>query len=132
MVGVGVVVWRGDEVLLIKRGKPPRAGCWSLPGGRQKLGETAREAGAREVLEETGVRVAIGDLIDVVDSITRDADGRVRLQYTLVDFQAHWLAGEPAAASDAADARWVHRDDLADYGLWEETLRVIACSARGR
>ena len=52
MVGVGVVVWRGDELLLIQRGKPPREGAWSLPGGRQKLGETTREAGRREVMEE--------------------------------------------------------------------------------
>ena len=132
MVGVGVVVWRGDEVLLIKRGKPPRAGSWSLPGGRQKLGETTRDAGAREVMEETGVEVLIEGLVDVVDSITRDEHGRVRLHYTLVDFRARWVSGEPSAATDAADARWVHADDLGAYGLWHETLRVIRCSARQR
>lgn len=132
MVGVGVVVWRGDEVLLIKRGKPPRAGSWSLPGGRQKLGETTRDAGVREVMEETGVEVCIEGLVDVVDSITRDEHGRVRLHYTLVDFRARWVSGEPSAATDAADARWVHADDLGAYGLWHETLRVIRCSARRR
>ncbi len=132
MVGVGVVVWRGDEVLLIKRGKPPRAGSWSLPGGRQKLGETTRDAGVREVMEETGVEVRIEGLVDVVDSITRDEHGRVRLHYTLVDFRARWVSGEPSAATDAADARWVHADDLAAYGLWHETLRVIRCSAHRR
>ena len=132
MVGVGVVVWRGDEVLLIKRGKPPRAGSWSLPGGRQKLGETTRDAGVREVMEETGVEVRIEGLVDVVDSITRDEHGRVRLHYTLVDFRARWVSGEPSAATDAADARWVHADDLGAYGLWHETLRVIRCSARQR
>ena len=83
MVGVGVVVWKDEEVLLIQRGKPPRVGSWSLPGGRQELGETTREAGVREVLEETGLSVEIKDLIDVVDSINHDDDGRVRLQYYL-------------------------------------------------
>ena len=132
MVGVGVVVWKDEKVLLIQRGKPPRAGSWSLPGGRQELGETTREAGRREVLEETGLDVEIKGLIDVVDTINRDTDGRVRMQYTLVDYWAEWLAGEPAASTDAADARWVHPQELADYNLWDETLRVIALSSKAR
>lgn len=132
MVGVGVVVWRGDEVLLIQRGKPPRAGSWSLPGGRQKLGETTREAGIREVKEETCVDIEIRGLLDVVDSITRDDDGRVRLQYTLVDYWGEWVAGEPHGATDAMDARFVHPADLPQYNLWSETLRVIELSAQKR
>lgn len=132
MVGVGVVVWKGDMVLLIQRGKPPRAGAWSLPGGRQELGETTREAGRREVLEETGLEVEIKGLIDVVDSINRDPDGRVRMQYTLVDYWAEWLAGEPSASTDAADARWVHPENLPEYNLWDETLRIIALSSKAR
>ena len=92
-VGVGVVVWRGDNVLLIQRGKPPRIGAWSLPGGAQELGETVRETAVREVREETGVEIDVTHLIDVVDTITRDKDGRVRLQYTLVDFAAEWRLG---------------------------------------
>ena len=132
MVGVGVVVWKDETVLLIQRGKPPRAGAWSLPGGRQELGETTREAGVREVLEETGIRIEIKDLIDVVDTINRDDSGRVRMQYTLVDYWAEWKSGEPTASTDAADARWVHPEDLPDYNLWDETLRVIHVSAKSR
>jgi ADP-ribose pyrophosphatase YjhB (NUDIX family) len=132
MVGVGVVVWRGEEVLLIQRGKPPRAGTWSLPGGRQELGETTREAGRREVLEETGLEVEIIHLIDVVDSISRDREDRVRMQYTLVDYGAEWVSGTAVAGSDAADTRWVHPNDLGDYDLWSETLRVIDLSASRR
>ena len=132
MVGVGVVVWKDETVLLIQRGKPPRAGAWSLPGGRQELGETTREAGMREVLEETGIKIEIKDLIDVVDTINRDDSGRVRMQYTLVDYWAEWKSGEPTASTDAADARWVHPEDLPDYNLWDETLRVIHLSAKSR
>jgi len=132
MVGVGVVVWRGPEVLLIQRGKPPRMGAWSLPGGMQELGETVRETAAREVREETGVEIAVTRLIDVVDTVTRDDDGRVRLHYTLVDFAAEWVSGEAVAGSDAAGARWFRRDALEPLKLWSETLRVIEESAAKR
>ncbi len=132
MVGVGVVVWRGPELLLIQRGKPPRMGSWSLPGGMQELGETVRETAVREVREETGLEIDLTHLIDVVDTITRDEDGRVRLQYTLVDFAAEWRSGEPVAGDDAAGAQWIHPDDLGPLKLWTETLRIIEMSAAKR
>lgn len=130
MVGVGIVCFRGDDVLLIKRGKPPRAGSWSLPGGRQKLGETVRECALRELVQETGVEATIGALADVVDSMTRDAEGGLQYHYTLVDFRADWMSGEPRGGGDAADARWFTPSELAELELWEETRRVIEL-ARG-
>jgi len=125
-VGVGVVVFRDDRVLLIQRGKPPRLGQWSLPGGAQELGETVSEAGRREVLEETGIAIAVGGLVDVVDSIRLDGDGRVQQHYTLVDLWGEWTAGEPVAGDDAMDARWVPLAGLAAYELWSETVRIVA------
>jgi len=130
IAGVGIVCFQGDDVLLIKRGKPPRAGGWSLPGGRQKLGETVRECALRELVEETGVEAAIGPLVDVVDSMTRDGEGGLEYHYTLVDFRADWISGEPRAGSDAADARWFAPDELMDLDLWTETVRIIGV-ARG-
>ncbi len=129
LVGVGVVVCKGDQVLLVRRAKAPRRGQWSLPGGAQKLGETVRQAAIREVREETGLEVALTTLLDAVDSISRDAAGRVHYHYTLVDFAAEWRAGEPTAGGDAAEACWVARGDLDRYELWEETVRVIGLSA---
>jgi 8-oxo-dGTP diphosphatase len=125
LVGVGIICFKGSNVLLIKRGKPPRAGSWSLPGGRQKLGETVRECALRELVQETGVEAEIGALVDVVDSITRDAEGALQYHYTLVDFRADWIAGEPRAGGDAADARWFTRSELVELELWAETRRVI-------
>ena len=130
-VGVGVVVWRGDEVLLVKRGQAPAAGTWSIPGGLQQTGETVAQAAAREVREEAGIEIALGAQIAVVDSIRHDAAGGVLYHYTLVDFVAAWAAGEPVAGDDAAEARWVAHDRLAEYGLWAETARVIGL-ARAR
>lgn len=124
-VGVGVVVTKGCRVLMIRRGKPPRQGQWSLPGGVQELGETVRETAVREVFEETGIEIALGPIADVVDSITRDDDGRVLHHYTLVDFAATWVAGEPRAGDDAIDARWFTLAELEAETLWPETLRLI-------
>ena len=129
IVGVGVVVFRGDEVLLIKRGKPPVSDRWSIPGGAQEVGETVREAALREVAEETGIEIDIVGLIDVVDGITRDAGGRAKYHYTLVDFAALWRSGEARAASDAAATRWIGHDALSEVALWDETRRIVARAA---
>jgi ADP-ribose pyrophosphatase YjhB (NUDIX family) len=125
LVGVGVVVIKDGRVLLIRRGKPPRAGAWSLPGGRQRLGETVREAARRELREETGVEAAVTVLLDVVDSITRDDGGAIAYHYTLVDFLADWRSGEARAGGDAAEVIWADPQDLAPFELWDETLRLI-------
>ncbi len=124
-VGVGIVVFRDDEVLLVERTKPPIRNRWSIPGGAQEIGETVREAASRELMEETGLEADVIGLIDVVDGITRDEDSRVQFHYTLVDFAAEWRSGEAAAADDVAAVRWVPLADLDALGLWTETLRII-------
>ena len=124
-VGVGVVVMRGDHVLLIKRGKAPRLGEWSIPGGTQELGETVRETAVLEIMEETGVEIANLKLLDVVDAFGRHPDGSLRTQWTLVDFSADWITGEPRPGGDAAAAKWVALTDVESYGLWSETVRII-------
>ena len=126
-VGVGLVVFRGDEVLLVERTKPPIRNRWSIPGGAQEIGETVHEAALRELMEETGLEADVIGLIDVVDSITRDQDSRVQFHYTLVDFAAEWRSGEAAAADDVAAVRWVPLADLEAMGLWTETIRIIRC-----
>jgi len=132
MVGCGVIVWKGRRVLLVRRGAPPRVGEWSLPGGGQELGEKIRETAAREVLEETGCAARIETLVDVVDTVIRDGEGRIEYQYTLVDFDGVWLSGDPVAGEDAADATWADVDDLDRFSLWRETVRVIRLSATRR
>lgn len=130
VVGVGAVIWRGGEVLLIRRGKPPMLGEWSLPGGSQMLGETVFDCARREVLEETGVTAEILGLVDVVDAIRRDAAGAVQYHYTLVDVAGRWIAGEPRAGDDAMEAAFLPLSALPGLGLWQETERVIRASRR--
>ncbi|MEO1250456.1 MAG: NUDIX hydrolase [Pseudomonadota bacterium] len=124
LIGVGVVVWRGDKVLLVKRGKPPRKGSWGLPGGRQEWGETVFQAAQREVMEETGLTIEPLDYLTVVDGITHGADGEIDFHYTLVEVLARWISGEAVAADDADDVRWADPDRL-EMLDWDKTREVI-------
>lgn len=122
---VGVVCLRGDEVLLIRRGKPPRMGQWSLPGGRIEPGERATDAALRELMEETGVTARITSLLDVVDGIFPEADRH----YVLIDYAAEWLSGEPVAGDDALEARFIPLAEAEALIDWSETRRMIALAA---
>lgn len=119
----GVVCLRGGEVLLIRRGKPPRMGQWSIPGGRMEMGETAAQAALRELVEETGVTAELAGLIDVVDHFGETS------QMVLIDYAARWTAGEPVAGDDAADARFYPLAEALDLVGWSETRRVIVEAA---
>jgi 8-oxo-dGTP diphosphatase len=125
---VGVVCLRGDSVLLIRRGTPPRQGEWSLPGGRIEPGERAVDAALRELREETGVEAEITGLIDVVDGLFPEA-GR---HYVLIDYAARWVSGEPVAGDDALEARFVALDEVESLIEWSETRRIIRMAVAGR
>ena len=126
IVGVGTVVLDGNMVLMVQRGKPPRQGSWSLPGGAQELGETIHEAARREVREETGLEIEILGLIDVVDSVRPDADDKIEYHYTLIDLAGHAVGGILMAGGDAQDCRWFTRPEIDAMDIWSETKRIIA------
>jgi 8-oxo-dGTP diphosphatase len=132
VIGVGIVVWHGERVLLVQRGRPPRVGQWSLPGGAQELGETLADAARREVREETGLVVELGDVIATVDLIERDPDGRVRYHYALIDYTAEARESVLCPGDDAAAAAWFELDQIEGLGLWSETLRIIELARVGR
>lgn len=131
LVGVGAMVWKGDHFLLIRRGHPPRQGSWTLPGGRQELGESVEQAAVRETLEETGVEIRVLDLLAVVDLID-DADADPRYHYTVIDLEAEWLAGEPVAGDDADAVLWADPGRIDDYRLSAAMLRVVALGVEKR
>jgi len=111
-------------VLLIRRGRPPLQGSWSLPGGRIEWGERAAQAALRELREETGVEAELLGLIDVVDGLfDGPADGA--RHYVLIDYAARWIELEPAPGDDASEAAFFPMEVLARLALWSETVRVI-------
>jgi mutator protein MutT len=125
LVGVGGIVVARERVLLVRRAREPLRGKWSLPGGMVEVGETLAEAVRREIAEETGLTVRVGSIVKVLDRITRDEQKRVQFHYVLVDFLCRVEGGKLRAASDVSEARWVRREELAQYGLRPETLRII-------
>lgn len=121
-----MVCLRGEEVLLIRRGTPPKLGEWSIPGGRIEPGEPAKLAALRELTEETSVEAELVGLVDVVDAVFHNRAGDlITRHYVLVDFVARWRAGEPVAGDDAAEARFFHQSELGSIELWSETRRII-------
>ncbi len=117
--GVGVVVWRDDQVLLIKRGKAPFKGQWSIPGGTLEFGESLHSAALRELKEETAVEANIVGLIDVYESLSQTG------HYVMIDYVARWTAGEPIAGDDAADARFFTFDEAVAALKWDTARRAL-------
>lgn len=113
VLAVGVVITdEAGRVVLVKRGKEPQRGRWTVPGGSVEPGESLQEAAAREALEETGLGVQIGR--ELWDLLSPTADGRM---FEIHDFAATVTRGELRAGDDAADARWVRVDELDDMDL---------------
>ena len=126
---VGTACFRGDDVLLIRRGTKPLAGDWSIPGGRLEFGERTADGALRELHEETGITARLVGLVDVVDAIfTSRQSGETHRHYVLFDYAAIWQAGDPVAGDDADHAEWISPDRLDGLGLWSETLRIIAAA----
>jgi mutator protein MutT len=124
-LGVGAVVFRDKGVLLIKRGTPPNFGAWIFPGGLVELGEPIQDALVREVQEETGWTVRVGELVKLLDYIERDGSSRVRYHYIIADYLCEYVGGELQAGSDVAEVEVVPIDRLSEYDLSREALEVI-------
>jgi ADP-ribose pyrophosphatase YjhB (NUDIX family) len=125
VLGVGGVVFNNDHVLLVRRGKEPGYGKWSIPGGAIELGETLKEGLLREIMEETGLQVEVGGMVEVVEWVNRDENHRIKYHYVLIDFWCRCLSVEINPSSDALDARWVLFSEISNYDLPLVTLEVI-------
>ncbi len=124
LIGVGAIIIEADRVLLVKRGHPPLAGEWSIPGGVLEVGELLREAAAREAREETGLTVETGQILGVFDRLIRQGD-RVQYHYVLIDFLCRRTGGELKPGSDADEVRWFTADEIPSLNLATDTAEVI-------
>ncbi len=124
LVGVGVIIIENGRVLLVKRGHPPLAGEWSIPGGVLEIGELLREAAIREAREETGLTVEPGEILGVFDRLIRTGD-RVQYHYVLIDFLCRGVKGEVKPGSDADEVRWFTPTELRNLNLAADTAEVI-------
>src|ERR1017187_10876298 len=125
IIGVGDVIVRDDRALLVRRATEPLKGEWSVPGGVLELGEKLRDGAAREALEETGLHVEVGEVLDVFDSIFTDAGGLTQYHYVLIDFLCRPLPGDATAGSDVSDVLWVTEADIAGMQLRDSIAQVV-------
>ena len=127
MVGVGAVIVDagGGRALIVRRASEPRKGEWSIPGGVLEVGEKLRAGVVREALEETGLRVEAGEVLEVFDSIIADAGGRTQYHFVLIDFICKMVGGELRAGSDVSEVRWISAAELEDFPLAEPAAQVI-------
>jgi ADP-ribose pyrophosphatase YjhB (NUDIX family) len=126
LVGAAAAVFdKRGRVLLVQRGRPPRAGTWGLPGGMLEVGERLADAAAREVREECGIEIAIGGVAGVFEPIVRDAEDRVEYHYVVIDFWAGHSSGVAVAGDDAAGVAWADVNELDRYSLAPDTCQVI-------
>jgi len=125
LVGVGAVIAHQGRVVIVQRGSEPLKGQWSIPGGALEIGETLRQCAVREALEETGLQVEAGEVLEVFDAIYREPDGRIQYHYVLIDFACRLLGGVLQAGGDAAQAKWVTLEELGEYRVADTARKVI-------
>jgi ADP-ribose pyrophosphatase YjhB (NUDIX family) len=124
-VGIGGIIVREGRVVLVKRRFEPLAGQWSIPGGAVEVGETLEACVIREMAEETGFVVEVGPVVEVLDRITREEEGRVLYHFVLIDYLCWPVGGELRAGSDVAEAVLAEPSELGQYALTEKALAVI-------
>ena len=125
ITGVGGIIQKDGKVLLVKRGKEPNKGKWTVPGGVVEVGETLHDAVKREVMEECSIDVEVERVVDTFDAIGRDDEGRVRYHFVIIDFMARYVSGEIRAGSDAEECRWVTPGELVGLETTPSLMAVL-------
>ena len=124
-VAVSAIIFKEERILMIKRGKEPNKGKWSIPGGGIELGETLDQAVKREVREECSIEIEVERVFYTTENIIRDDDGRVKYHYVLVDMLAKYAGGETKAQSDAEECRWVTAEELSELDITPRLRAVL-------
>ena len=132
IIAVGGIIFHEDTVLLVRRNREPAMGQWSLPGGAVELGERLEEALKREIHEEVSIKIGIGGLVRLLDRVVHDEERRVRFHYVIADYWGWKISGQPCAASDISDARFVTLKEARKLGIHEEVEATISMAMKMR
>jgi ADP-ribose pyrophosphatase YjhB (NUDIX family) len=130
VVAVGAAVCRDGQVLIVRRGKPPSVGIWTVPGGAVQLGESMSDAAAREVREECGIEVEVGEVVGVLDHVYRDDLGAIQYHYAIVDFAARYLSGRLQPSDELRGALWVAPGQFDNYDVPAKSREVLLRALR--
>ncbi|ADN51163.1 NUDIX hydrolase [Vulcanisaeta distributa] len=125
LVGVGAIVIKNGEILLIRRGAEPNKGKWSIPGGMVEPGEDPDKAALRELREETGIIGRVIGLFGIYQYIERDKEGRVKYHFLLLDYLIEPISGEPRASSDAMELRFIELKEALNLDLTDTARQLI-------
>ena len=128
-LAVSAAIFRDGRVLIVRRGRPPAHGLYTLPGGGVECGETLEEAVIREVREETGLEIAPLALIGFREAIGRDAAGKIERHFVILPFAARWIAGEIVLNEELAEAQWRRPDELASLKTTDGLAEIVAAAA---
>lgn len=126
-VGVGGIVLKEDSILLVRRGNPPSKGQWGVPGGVLELGESVKAGVAREVKEETGIEVEVGDLVEIFEVFQKDPWGATEFHYVLLDYLCYYVSGELQAGDDADECQFIPFDKLSQENLSPAVEELVEC-----
>jgi ADP-ribose pyrophosphatase YjhB (NUDIX family) len=124
-LGVGVLVFKNDQFLLIKRNQEPGKGLWTVPGGLVELGESLEQAAHREVYEECRIRIKLGKNLDIFEYFRREVDNRIKYHYIVIDYIATYVSGNLLPGGDISAARWMKKADLCDIPTTQDTIDLI-------
>jgi ADP-ribose pyrophosphatase YjhB (NUDIX family) len=128
-LAVSAAIFRDGQVLIVRRGRPPAHGLYTLPGGGVELGETLEQAVIREVREETGLAIAPLALVGFREAIGRDAAGRIERHFVILPFAARWIAGEIALNEELAEAQWRRPEALTGLKTTDGLADIVAAAA---
>jgi 8-oxo-dGTP diphosphatase len=124
-IGVGVLIKKGNQYLLVKRGQEPAKGIWTVPGGMVEMGEKLEQAAHREVFEECNIKIKDCCQIDIFEFIERDDKQKIKYHYIVVEFLANYSSGTIGAKSDVDDAAWFSLKDLGNLDTTKETIDLV-------
>jgi len=132
LVGVGALIYREEDILLVRRALPPSAGKWSIPGGLVEIGESVWDACRREVAEETGLDIDLSGILDVNEMIEKDANGRILYHYLLIGFEGAFVGGEVGINRESTDWTWTRMTDALSMEITRTAKRLIEAKLAGR